>query len=255
MKLKVLLLLSFLFILFSCDSAGGDDPEDDFWGYAKNGDLNIKVEETLPGDYTFLLSQNGTVYVTIDGSEPSATNYKSRFIYDYSQPYSNSDYEVNLERDMWEAKIRAVGVADGYPTEKEDGTKINYIPPKALEGTTVLFEKSVRLMTKPANRSFSDGYLVIPEWGIAYCSGSWTDILGRGKDHFYMEAGTSGTLRYERKHSNTGTFVARYADDSPLHDGDEISAGTQFYFVATQGSKYSSDYSLLYYSFDFWVEE
>jgi len=261
MKLKIVLFLLVVLTLLGCStdsSEDSDSPEDLFWGYAKNDNLSLKIEQVLESSYTVTLSQNGNVYVTTDGTEPSVSNYKYHYSYDYWQGVSPSDKKIYLS-DVWEANIRVLGIADGYPTENKDGLKIIYDPPVATEGTMVTFSKLVVIKNRSAPTSSGKGdssnILVIPEWGTASCYGSWSYALGGAQRYYIMEAGTTGTLRFVKKETNTGSFSAYYMDDSPLTDGDAITAGTRFYLHARQGDKWSNDPLATLYSFEFSVEE
>jgi hypothetical protein len=261
MELKMFLCLLVSFAFFGCStssSSDSDSPKDDASGYAENGYLNLTVEQEYESVYSVLLSQNGNVYVTTDGTGPSASNYKYHFTYDYKKGVPSSGYEIPLS-DAWEANIRVLGIADGYPTQTEDGMMIVYDPPKAPEGTTVTLSISLVITRRSVSASSSTSetgkILVIPKWGTAVCSGSWNSALGGEQWYYLMEAGTAGTLRFKKNATNTGTFSASYIDGTPLTDGDAITAGTRFYLYAKQGSKWSNDLNATRYSFDFWVEE
>ncbi len=253
----VLCILSIAFFVFASCSSGGGDPAEDFWGHEENGNLSLSIKKSMLDEYGFMLSQNGNVYVTVDGTEPSDSNYDYHFEYDYSQGVSYSYTKLKLY-DVWEARIRAIAVADGYPTVSENGHTIIYDPPVAPEGTTVVFDRSIRLTERSVSSSSTVSGatpLDIPEWASVSCSGYWGDVLGREEYYYVMEAGSSGTLRYVRNATNTGTFGAYYMDDSPVTDGDTITSGTQFYLHAKQGDTWSTNPSVTRYSFDFWVEE
>lgn len=264
MKIKAFLFVLAVFLVFGCDtgsSSGGSsgnssDPADEFWGYAENGDLNLEIEQEFDTNYYFSLSQNGTVYVTIDGSEPTESNYEYVFTYDYFEGVSSRYCKVTLG-DGWEFTIRALGIADAYPVTNEEGTTLVYDSPQAPEGTTVTFSKSIRFEERSIPSSSSPGetyYSPIPAWGTASCTGAWTYILGGVVRYYLMEAGSSGIIRYTGE-TNTGSFLVKYADGTTLQDGDTITEGTRFYLYARQGDYYSDDYLTTRYSFDFWVEE
>jgi len=248
-----LLLFPLLFLSCAAGSPGGEVEDDEDWGYVENGNLNLKITQNPQGydeyEFWYKLSQSGDLYVTIDGSEPSDSNYEYHFNFDYNEGVSSLDSTEDIER-CWEVRIRALGIASDFDQD------MIYVPPKAPPGTTIEFDDTIRYETKlidsVSEASAQPVFDTIPEWGTAECLGSWTYSTGGQESYYYMIAGTSGILRTERVSSNSGSFIARTMDGTELNDGDQITEGTEFYFHGIQGSVYGNG---TLYHFDFWIEE